>query len=421
MSDLIFTTFDSPSAGTGQDQGTFPLCLNNNDSCAGVYVGNDNLQHGFIRTSDGTITEFNVSGATETFVAGINSSDTVCGFYYTGGSFHNSHGFFRTSDGTITTFDVPSSVEINMGLFYLESAGRDVQLYSVGNCINNNGDICGIYRTVDGFWHGFIRSSAGTFTTFDLAGDYATGIVINSINNNGDVCGSYLVTSPYIGYYNKGFIRQSDGTIIEFSSTSAGTHGNNGTLPYIINDSQKVAGYYVDDSGHIHSFIRNADGSIVEYDVTGTTASTLGTFINGDGLTTGWYGNPASPPFWQHGFIRNLDGTFDTYDVLNMPDTTLIVYPYSINSSGCVAGNYANDDTDDVFHGFIGCGSTPPPPPTRPARCATTPSSGTMITGEFTRDMDADWDQQSTFIIQQSDPLPFTLRGIVMRMEYNTD
>jgi len=44
-----------------------------------------------------------------------------------------------------------------------------------------------------------------------------------------------------------------------------------------------------------------------------------------------------------------------------------------------------------------------------------------MTTGEFTLDLDADWDEESKFYIVQDDPLPFTLRGIVMRMNVNQD
>lgn len=45
----------------------------------------------------------------------------------------------------------------------------------------------------------------------------------------------------------------------------------------------------------------------------------------------------------------------------------------------------------------------------------------TMSTQENKRDLDADWDDQSTFYITQSDPLPFTLRGLVMDMSFNAD
>lgn len=44
-----------------------------------------------------------------------------------------------------------------------------------------------------------------------------------------------------------------------------------------------------------------------------------------------------------------------------------------------------------------------------------------MSTFEVTRDMDCDWSEESTLLVTQSDPLPFTLRGIVFRMSANTD
>lgn len=62
---------------------------------------------------------------------------------------------------------------------------------------------------------------------------------------------------------------------------------------------------------------------------------------------------------------------------------------------------------------------TPPPPPTPP--CGGKSPGGTMPSVELTRDLNADWDDESTFYITQSEPFPFTLRGIVMRMSYNQD
>jgi hypothetical protein len=44
-----------------------------------------------------------------------------------------------------------------------------------------------------------------------------------------------------------------------------------------------------------------------------------------------------------------------------------------------------------------------------------------MATGEYTRDLDADWDDRSTIYITQNDPFPFTLRGLIMRLSYNPD
>ena len=46
---------------------------------------------------------------------------------------------------------------------------------------------------------------------------------------------------------------------------------------------------------------------------------------------------------------------------------------------------------------------------------------GKLPTLEITRDLDANWGDHSTFFITQSEPLPFTLRGIVLRLSYNQD
>lgn len=49
------------------------------------------------------------------------------------------------------------------------------------------------------------------------------------------------------------------------------------------------------------------------------------------------------------------------------------------------------------------------------------PQSSPMPTVEVTRDLDANWGDESVFYITQDEPFPFTLRGIVLRMSYNQD
>jgi hypothetical protein len=44
-----------------------------------------------------------------------------------------------------------------------------------------------------------------------------------------------------------------------------------------------------------------------------------------------------------------------------------------------------------------------------------------MSTGEYTRDVDGDWGDESTFYIRQNQPFPFTLRGLVWRDSANQD
>ena len=40
-----------------------------------------------------------------------------------------------------------------------------------------------------------------------------------------------------------------------------------------------------------------------------------------------------------------------------------------------------------------------------------------MSTAEFTRDIDADWSAEDRFLVEQDDPLPFTLRGSSIQTE----
>jgi hypothetical protein len=49
------------------------------------------------------------------------------------------------------------------------------------------------------------------------------------------------------------------------------------------------------------------------------------------------------------------------------------------------------------------------------------PNPPQMNTCEVTRDIDADWDDHSAFLVTQNDPLPFTLRSLVMRLSYQPD
>jgi len=77
--------------------------------------------------------------------------------------------------------------------------------------------------------------------------------------------------------------------------------------------------------------------------------------------------------------------------------------------------------TANLEGAILGFTQTPAPPAPTPMRCYNVPLSGTLNTLEVTRDMDANWTDKSTFIITQSAPFPFTLRGIVLRMEYNQD
>src|ERR1700678_611034 len=58
-----YTTFEAPRAGTGSTQGTQAFSINSDGYIAGAYIDASNVVHGFVRASNGKMTEFDAPGA----------------------------------------------------------------------------------------------------------------------------------------------------------------------------------------------------------------------------------------------------------------------------------------------------------------------------------------------------------------------
>ena len=103
-----YTTFDAPGAGTGPNQGTLALAIDPAGAITGYYIDASGVNHGFLRTTKGTITTVDVpgAGAFGTQVYSISPSQMITGVYGHGGVLH---GFLRDKGGAITTFDVPDA------------------------------------------------------------------------------------------------------------------------------------------------------------------------------------------------------------------------------------------------------------------------------------------------------------------------
>ena len=134
--------------------------------------------------------------------------------------------------------------------------------------------IAGFYTSAN-HYHGFLRATDGTFTTFDVPG--ATNTNPNSINPSGTVTGDYFEN----GYH--GFLRGADGTFTTFDPP-----GSTRTFPNSINPAGAVTGFYKDANGVQHGFLRGADGTFTTFDPPGST-STDGASINPAGAITGPY------------------------------------------------------------------------------------------------------------------------------------
>jgi hypothetical protein len=156
-----FTSFDAPGAGTGPGQGTQTATedgLSRNGSVAGAYIDGSDVVHGLVFLTDGTMTEFDVTGAGTsayqgTYPGGIDPKNTITGYYVDGDNVY--HGFQRRKDGAVTTFDVPGAGT---------APGQGTQ----GENISASG-IDGQYIDGNNVYHSFVYYY-GTISTFDAPG-----------------------------------------------------------------------------------------------------------------------------------------------------------------------------------------------------------------------------------------------------------
>lgn len=158
-SDIV--AFDAPGAGATSNFGTFPRSINNSGAITGYDSDASCVNHGFLRTPQGNMIIFDVPGAGKaggscfgTFPESINRSGTITG-HYTDANRVN-HGFLRTPQGTIITFDVPGAGN---------AGGSGFGTFPEG--INDSGDITGHYTDADRVNHGFLRMPGGEIITFD--------------------------------------------------------------------------------------------------------------------------------------------------------------------------------------------------------------------------------------------------------------
>lgn len=293
-----FTTFDP----TGSIY-TYAVGINTSGTIAGYYEDSTGATHGFLRTSDGTITAFDPTGSASTGVGSINDNGDVAGWYRdSSGTYLN---FVRTNDGTITTFKATKGYEPD----------------AIG--INAKGKVAGWYTTNDYGTAGFVGMPESKIKQLTV-----DGVAINTKGEVTGVDGS------------QGFVRTPSGQVTTF--TGPGSPGT--TTPTSINDSGAVAGYDASICGiEAHGFSRDASGNMATIDPP-ESEYTVVYGVNDKGALAGtyYYGG-------YHGFVLTPKGVYKTFDVSG---ATYGTYPQSINANGVVAGGYL--DSNDIRHGFVG-------------------------------------------------------------------
>jgi hypothetical protein len=208
----VITTFDYPGPGNS----TLPQNINERGDIAGIYIDSNQVNRGFVRFSDGSFSAPIVEPKTLGFTQArsINSSGTICGDYF--GSDFNIHGFFLTN-GTFTEYDVAGAPNtfvqgINdpadfAGIFGDSFNGPFQAFVSIGGTItsftvpgatstlayqlnNSNQLVVGYYVDSSGILHGYYRDANGALH-FPIDPPGSVGTVLFGPNDRNWVVGRY--------------------------------------------------------------------------------------------------------------------------------------------------------------------------------------------------------------------------------------
>lgn len=318
-------TFDVPGAGNIASPsglcstnfftacyGTTPMANNNAGEIVGMYITNDGVYYGFLRSPGGKVTKFSEPNA-----------DT------TPGDFNGTYPISLNSWGAVTGL-YQKTDEVFQGTF-------------PGN-INDNGEVAGFYIDSSNNFHGFIRSPQGEFTTVDDPNANAGTIIAleQGLNARGAVAGWYFVDSVLYG-----FVREPNGKFITVAPLASAP----GTLVGGINSSGALTGYFVTPTFSASGYLQKPNGEATIFNVPGPEGA-LGTdafTLNSRDEVTGVAVDANNAT---HGFVRYADGDIKIFDAAN-PGTGSFqgTRPTTINDSGQVVGWVL--DSNNVAHGFI--------------------------------------------------------------------
>jgi hypothetical protein len=158
-----FKTYNVPGAREDAIIG-----MNDAGSFVGWYV-NQRTVHGYANIG-GTFSEIQIPGSRYIYPDQVNSSNVAMGSYRMNATAY--HGFYRDPDGTLHyPIDFPGA--------------RSTDL----NGINNQNWMAGQYYDDSGASHGLLYQPPDTFIIYDYPG--TTYTAFDAINNHGDIVGAY--------------------------------------------------------------------------------------------------------------------------------------------------------------------------------------------------------------------------------------
>jgi len=295
-----------------------PAAINEKGQVTGFYRDASGINHGFLWQRQGGLTTFDCAGAVSTTAPVVISPAGAITGWCNGQQQELDTGFVRATDGSMTTFTVPHAaitipqganrkgwivgcyfrnVRRRLDAFLRDPSGTTREFYvpgatggAIASVVNNSQTVAG-EAIIDGNskQQGFVRTADGKSTIF---GDPDTGYGIAGINDAGTIAGSAV--HPL----SKGFVRTADGTITIFVAPN----DSRATASAGINNAGTVVGGFTDHGNVAHGFLRAADGTFTPFDVKGSIGTEIdaindkgeiaGTYKNTDGVPFGFAGKP---------------------------------------------------------------------------------------------------------------------------------
>jgi hypothetical protein len=243
-----------------------------------------------------TFVTFTVPNSTYTDTVGITESGDVTGYYGLPAS-NDSAGFLRSAAGAIGTISYP---------------GAQV---SGAYGMNKFGVIAGNYANGSNLGGFFYRN--GSYKNVVVNGQPAP---LNDINDYGYYVGCYGTPGACTA-----FVASPNGqiTLLQYP-------GEYYTSPYWVKNSGEVIGTYLDQVGHIHTFVWTTKAGYKTISVPGVPGATIGD-INSSGVMVGGYFNGVTA----RGFVYQK-GKFQ----IVLPPGADGSGISAINNKGQIAGSY---------------------------------------------------------------------------------
>jgi hypothetical protein len=310
-----FISFDAPDSF----RATFPSQINASGQIVGYYTPLNPGNQGFVRSPNGTITEFSAPNLTFTTAAAINNLGQIVGYGEINVPPSTNRGFLRSAGGSFVQIMYPGS--------------RNTQAFS----INDSGVIVGYYDLASGPWHGYVRDASGNYTAFDAPGagsGFNQGTFPIAVNGSGQIAGYYQDSA----FSDHGFVRDVLGNLATFD-----VPGSTQTVVLGFNNNGDATGYSV-ISNTATGFIRQADGTFITFSAPGAT-TTQAISINDNGYVCG---TAISATGVSTGFLRDPSGNLSK---VSGPQPNNGGSCSGINNSLHTTGSYV--DSSEIFHGWV--------------------------------------------------------------------